>query len=89
MEIGDATYHFCRHCKCRRTYKVGLYNKTHPTSKHGGLKRGDLTKEEQDKSYPVDPNLGKTSVPHRETWIFHIQSHFLFYCHMIFFPISQ
>ena len=63
MVIGDATYYFCRHCKCRKTYKVGLYNKTHSTSKNGGLKRGDLTKEEQDKSYPVDPNLGKTSVP--------------------------
>ena len=40
-----------------QNFKVGLYNKTHSTSNHGGLKRGDMTKAEQDLSYPVDSKL--------------------------------
>ena len=38
-------------------FLAGLFNKTHSTSKHGGTKRGDMTKAEQDASFPVDPNL--------------------------------
>ena len=57
LVVGTETLYWCRHCKCRKTYKVGLYNKTHTTSKHDGAKRGDMTKAEQDASYPVDPNL--------------------------------
>ena len=57
MKVGDTTLYFCRHCKCRKTFKVGLYNKTHSSSKHTGTKRGDMTKAEQDQSPPVDPNL--------------------------------
>ena len=57
IKVGDTALYFCRHCKFRKTFKIRIYNKTHPSSKHGGTKRGDMTKEEQDKSPPVDPKL--------------------------------
>ena len=66
LTVGKDTLYWCGHCKFHKTFKVRLYNKTHSTSNHGGLKRGDMTKAEQDASYLVDPNLKseKSAAPH-------------------------
>ena len=55
--------------------------------KHDDKNDGEEGRERRQIVDIVIANTGRGH--HRETWIFHIQSHFLFYCHTIFFPISQ
>ena len=41
LMVNDKKYSFCRHCKCPKTQKIGMYTTTHSTKDHTGAKRGD------------------------------------------------
>ena len=59
LTLQGKTFWWCRHCKCHRTQKVGMYNRTHSTSYHKGPKLGDTDKsgsgdKEKEKDPPKD-----------------------------------
>ena len=34
MTVNDLLYKYCKHCKCKRTGRIGFFNRTHSSSEH-------------------------------------------------------
>ena len=45
IEVNGVKYYYCKSCKCKRTGKVGFYNRTHTSTK---------TPHSEDHKFPVD-----------------------------------